>query len=676
MVVGVALVVLLLVVALYLQIIKIPAFDLPFLATAQGALTLSATPQNFVSNDPQLNGEIMLVTMQITGNGESATAVLSPEQMRVLDPEGRQPSNQITIKVSKADYFAFPLSNHSTILQRVATSSQSNCQITGGCGGQTYTIQACSVSSGCYLGNTKRIQTENCWMGSDMLCANFANAGGAVVELEPINERTVLINVTITLPDGTERVMHMSNTEQSDIIPDIMAVELGDWGSGVLNPPTYQERMVALFETGQNTVLLKSKPIWDRLQTERTVISYSTEGIYSGAAGYNALVNSFKSSTVQESARCTFLSTTATQTQQTGYIYCTPSSPATIPTITLRIRTSALSLNAPVGSYQILSVTQPTPREGGTFVEVCGRVKNNGEGSSVDARIYCALDITPVSQRVFIGTGQEENVCVDYELIGAIQRNCNFTINDVRRPDILQTAKVNVSAYPICQKQAISANHEKIFTNLGCQFVCKNYYTEDVFESTCSPITKYDRCIDYQIDPQRGKYCTQRITYANELKCYDYGKYTTMDNYLDGVFNNQIPIFLPEDKSDQNLHFVASNGEMQICNYMADWGYEIINGVAVPIAGNYIYDEAKAYQTEAGLDSIDIPTQNLSVPSQPTTPSTGEDVSSGEELPPLPEPVDVPAQVPEEKSDTLVLGAIATLIVLAAAIWFFFVRKR
>jgi hypothetical protein len=330
-----------------------------------------------------------------------------------------------------------------------------------------------------------------------------------------------------------------------------------------------------------------------------------------GFASYNSYITQFTGSNPVQSSYCDQVTYSGVETQYR----CKPVSAVAIPLIKMYVKASVLGVVVPSGAPKIVSVTVPTADAADTTRYLVTLRNNGGSQDSFDISLTGKRQVNIVASRVSIAAGQEVVVPVYVQGSGIIG-NYTFTATSVNNPTAKDTYTVRILINPFCDRVP-EAGKIKFNTEYGCYWLCDNKYDVDQREKTCQVFGTFELSkIPYQAEYQGVKYqniivdgvlkenqpvnATLTQEFANEYHCTDIGKYATLNGYMGRVITNGA-VFAPASKPNQ--YWLPA----PVCNYAAEYGYKIVNGVAVETEGEFNY-QAPAQGTNTG-GSVVIVTQ-------------------------------------------------------------------
>jgi hypothetical protein len=606
----------LLIAAIFLFFLALPYLNLKLDVSGIGATPLVIQQVQYQSSDQFWNTPSYQVVLLADGSGITQTATLSPDRVKELTNGTVTTSKDATITVKVDEYCKYQLKEDTkyivkSISSRSTTCSNSECWSLN-CGGMSNAWGNDGYSST----NTGDCSSAGQCAGRCALWGYKLNPVGVAYELDPFGVPSININISIDYGDG-EKNIYLSELKTEDEIPEVIRASFPTSGLGKMDCSGGATTQVVGYYKG-NQFLVRSKAYLQQLQIQENQI-FNAQTAYTNQGIYQQILDRFEKEDATISSKCPIISATA----QTAEIKCQPVVPIAVPILNLYIKADAVGATVPVGEFSITGTKITPPSEAAQFTEVCADIKNDGDSAALDGRLICQKKITPFSSRTYINSGETKTACVNYEASGIIDKTCKLEFNDVNNPSNKVSTNVTVSAFPPCEKPQPSPNMVKVYTEYGCQWVCPNQYTNDIFESNCAVIQNYQRCsyggtkqVFTGVDSQgKSVYESKPFYDCNSYQgyhCTAENKYMKIDPYLDDVFAS------PEDK------FVPSEKENQVwlgspyCKYVASYGYTIQNGNAVPISQDYY--EYISTQPAAGSETV-IAGGNQVVPSENGTTS-------------------------------------------------------
>ncbi len=583
---------------LVLAYIFIAKPDLPVFSLFGGD-TLVLQKSEYISNDTFFSGDTFHMVFAATGSGGSYQVTLTPSEIAKLDASHITTKNTVSVTITKDESCRYAAMSTNKINVYTIDTKSTSCSLPTASGGGTCTSDCRDVLSSfqksqSYIGwsfYTAQTGSAGCGNYGYQVRGVHNNAQGIAYEFDPTPISSVNLNITVDYGNGITKTIFLNDKQLSnEISGELRAKLLGSLG-GSLQCPDASGQIVAYVPVGSNSVQAKDKFLYNQLKGQQLSLS-SSDASYAQSASVGAMVNNFVASSPGLSALCPLQNFSSSSAIDQTYASCKPISPVSIPLLDIYIKAQDVGVVIPVGNFTINNVTVSNI-EAATLSKIAVSVTNTGDDASVDARVKCPNNVNPFSVRDFLKSGETKTLLVPVEYAGVIQ-NCLVTVNDVNSPSVVAVEQVKLNIAPYCTKLAPSSNHVQLNSEIGCQFICPNEYDKDINEINCAPITSYDRCI---LKNDSDNTCIQRASYGG-FHCTNVGHYANLNNYLDAVNEGTIQPFIPQYKEHQI--FLST----PICNYVAEYGYKIQNGVAVPISGDYTFDAATAFTIEAQQQQI------------------------------------------------------------------------
>lgn len=402
-----------------------------------------------------------------------------------------------------------------------------------------------SAPSGCNF-NIEYIKTY---------CTKYVSQGSAY-ELDPSN--FFITNVKVKIGNGEEKVIELSTIKREAEIDGITVKIIGSL-MGSQSCPNAGSEVIAYKKSNEDIFTLKDKIVYRQMDSMKK----NTPANMVWSSGYNSYYNAFINSKSYLSDYCEIKETDL----QGTFVECTPNYPVAIPMLQIIIDGDKVGMVIPDGEPKILSIEGNTPKETADITPIKVKFQNVGTTvDSFDVALICDTDVNPASKRYTLEKNEIKDVQIEYSGSGIIEE-CILSINSVNKPNNKDEEEVKVIIYPMCSKPQPSVNHKKVQTEYGCFWLCKNGYQLDV-DNRCQPI-------DFT-NPSRYK--------TDEEVCVGIGQYVNLYDYarginktLEGIGDYNVVSFVPTKLTNQ--HFIPA----PYCNYVAEYGYEIVNGKAISI---------------------------------------------------------------------------------------------
>ena len=541
-------------VALLTGFLKIPSLAIT------GINVMDISKGEYTSTDPFFNNETYKITLSPASNSQSLSGYYSPDIIAQLT--GKRPEQGFTLDVTLVnETIDYHLSNTSYLVQNlVVACSQDYLDTMGFCVQRTYCGYNPTWGDNSYILDCKQskipIANYKCYQS----CASGYTTKGVTNLIDPTPFLNYNVEVKVTLDDGTVYKTYITPNNQSGAIADFVRIQSNGGLQGIQYPATMSSQIVSYLPAGTSTIQIKDYSTFMALNNfKNTLVDGATR--VNSQTTYNAYLSAFLSSTGQMGQYCSQMSVENASTVTSTKVKCVPSQPPLLPILTIYLNSAkTLKVHVPMGMPDILSASV-TKVLAADKSEVSIQVKNTGETDTFELSLKCPTDVTAYSTKLEIPAGTTTTGLIDYQGAGIIQ-NCSVTAKSVNNPANQDATTVKLSIYPICSRTAPNNAAVMVFTERGCAFICPNYGTEDVFDSSCGKITNYDRCGDSN--------CSYENTYTG-FHCTGIGKYTPMDNYMDSVKGGAAP-FIPEVQPHK--YFVASVDNVMVCQYMNEYGYK------------------------------------------------------------------------------------------------------
>jgi len=548
-----------LIIAIALLSLLTGLLKIPSLAIT-GINVMDISKGEYVSTDPFFNNETYKITLTPASNSQSLSGYYSPDIIAQLT--GKRPEQGFKLDVTLVnETIDYHLSNTSYLVQNlVVRCSQDYLDTMGICVQRTYCGYNPTWGDNSDILNCMQSKIPIANYKCSQSCASGYTTKGVTNLIDPTPFLNYNVEVKVTLDDGTVYKTYITPNNQSGAIADFVRIQSNGGLQGIQYPATMSSQIVSYLPAGTSTIQIKDYSTFMALNNfKNTLVDGATR--VNSQTTYNAYLSAFLSSTGQMGQYCSQMSVENASTVTSTKVKCVPSQPPLLPILTIYLNSAkTLKVHVPMGMPDILSASV-TKVLAADKSEVSIQVKNTGETDTFELSLKCPTDVTAYSTKLEIPAGTTTTGLIDYQGAGIIQ-NCSVTAKSVNNPANQDATTVKLSIYPICSRTAPNNAAVMVFTERGCAFICPNYGTEDVFDSSCGKITNYDRCGDSN--------CSYENTYTG-FHCTGIGKYTPMDNYMDSVKGGAAP-FIPEVQPHK--YFVASVDNVMVCQYMNEYGYK------------------------------------------------------------------------------------------------------
>ena len=354
-------------------------------------------------------------------------------------------------------------------------------------------------------------------------------------------------------------------------------------------------------------------------------------------------------------------------------IKCVPNNPVSTILFTTYVNADQVGIHIPVGQPQ-LEETTIAPAETLEFGVLQQQVRNIGvETDSFDVSLSCPTSIQVATQRLNIESNEIETASIQFQGSGLIE-TCTIRAESVNNPANFDEKQQKVTIYPFCDVQEKPLPFVKKYsTELGCQYICGNIHNYDVNEQNCARLSNYSRWI-YE-DGQR----TRKYEYPRSFHCIAEGKYMEINDYMDAVDEGVRQPFVPQEKPGQ-IWIPAP-----YCYYVAEYGYELVNGEAVLLNGNFHFDPATIRYISGTQESYSsaVTASEQQTTEQPGTELTQPEINQiAQEEAAGSQPVTIPTQQPTTTpiqdgmlSNTVIVIIIAGIIFAIIGTWYISKRR-
>lgn len=612
-----------------------------------GATPLSCTQPKYSSTDQFYTNGTFQCTMAASGSGKFLQATISPSDAQNLFGVTTSQPATVTVEVLKDNClyhfnnFAYPIYNY-TITPTRASSSQTGYCICSG---------ADTSSSSGYIGTTPLVcasgysSTGGCRLTNDARCPTgtsgcqqaYKKTVGVIYKLDPSTTYDFSMRINETLGNTTySAIITPQNT--SVLTPAFRAELLGQLQGQQSCPSNPDVGTYILNSWGNSTPIkyVSAGAAQAVINQGLQIVDLSTA--ISNGNSYNTLLANMQGSqpNVGQYASYNFSNTTSLQT---AAISIEPTGTVSIPLFNLYMNAQTIGVHVPSGMPKILNTSVQTVLAA-TKATIDVTVLNSGETDSFDVSVKCPQDINPFSTRANIPTNTSQDVLVNYQGAGIVSQ-CVVSARSVNSPQNMDSQNVKLVIDPFCARTAPNPAAQMVFTQYGCAFVCPNYGSTDVFDSSCGALTNYSRCIDAN--------CTQESSY-NGIHCTALGQFMSQNQYMDAVAAGKLQPFIPS--AQDHKFFITQVDGQGVCQYIPEYGYD---ASGQPL-NSLVFDYAPAPPAAQQIQYVASPPAGAQPPSEvPAQPPAGT---------PLPPSQQQPPQQAQDNTWMWIAGAIVVLVII------------
>lgn len=434
-----------------------------------GFSTLALSQISLESNDPNLAGQVWLMTVSQNGAGQSAYGTTST----LSDAQG-DTSNQFTLNLAlNKNYATYPINNLGIAIKTISytTTSYNPFGSLYGCNPQYWQFAYLPKPAIPYV--------------TTVYCYSLSLAGyfGSIESGNYNFQSTISVQGT-----GGSDSCTISNINANSCYSqygNVYASWVGNLVSGMSLPDPTSQGIGAVYDTstgGWKTSSVAAFNNWNIMDNNNQQGLKSCIDQYgSGTTGGSACFNQYDGYESQIMAGTSFttsggITATTTGGQSNGQVILNLPTQFQFPVITMRIKAALIGVNIPVGKPQIISATSPTFQTGQTG-NIMVTVKNIGTGPgtfSVGVSCNNGFQQSGNAQTISslpVGQSQTTNIPLTSNVVSnTATGTCTITATDVNDAQNTATYTVSVSssALTICtqgQEQFIGQNIQECQNN-------------------------------------------------------------------------------------------------------------------------------------------------------------------------------------------------------------------